>query len=790
MKYILTFLLIAVSISVSAQLPKDLIDKTGEISGLVIDNSTKQPLAYVNIVVKDASKTILTGSITDDKGKFSITKLPLGESVVEIQFIGFKTISKSIKLSAKNQTINLGTIPLLEDASLLKEVVVNAETSTIVQKVDRKVINVGKDLTSAGASASELLNNVPSVSVDSQNGNVSLRGNENVRILVDGKPSNIDAAQLLKQIPSTSIKSIELITNPSAKYNPEGMSGIINIVLHKNANTGFNANINNGVTIGKNISYNGSFDMNYKVNKLNFFTNYGYNNRANDSSGFIKRFDNNSEQTFDFYGKNKSHLIKVGVDFYINDKNTLSAYTNQNINNATNEGQTDILFKSGNFPNIIQNIDSDDESDSQTYNLNYKHEFNKVGQTLEIETNYSTTNNKQLANYYLKTGIPIVESSYVDTTENERNTTNINIDYTDPINDKQKLEVGFESRIRKTDNSYNSTSFNNSFYNYNNNVHSFYTTYSQKFDKLSVQVGARIESYDVEAVLENVKIYEDDYFTLYPSTFFTYEASDKNQYQLSYSKRVDRPGLSQVNPIREWNTPTVTSVGNPELKPQFTHSFEVNYTRKLKDGTITFGTFYRRIEDAINRVLLEDVVDPNKVILTYDNSDSSNAYGIELSSNYKFTKWWSANMSFDLYNKKEKGFSGTTPIEVTNTSWNVRANNTFKLNEKVRLQLFGMYRGANENIQFEVDPMWKIDFGGSWNILNNNGTISARVSDIFNTMNFGFDSVRPYPQTGNFYWESQTAYVGFSYKFGSGKNKAKDRKRRDNNELQGSGGFI
>lgn len=790
MKYILTFLLITIAFPVSAQMSKDLIDKTGEITGLVIDNSTKQPLAYVTIVVKDANKTILTGSITDDNGKFIISKLPLGENTVEIQFIGFKTISKSIKLTNKNNVLNLGTLALVEDASLLKEVVVNAETSSIVQKVDRKVINVGKDLTSAGASASELLNNVPSVSVDSQNGNVSLRGNENVRILVDGKPSNIDAAQLLKQIPSSSIKSVELITNPSAKYNPEGMSGIINLVLHKNANTGFNANINSGLTIGNHLSYNGSVDMNYKKGKFNFYTNFGYNNGKNDNNGFISRYDNNSEQLFDFYGNNKSNLLKFGIDYYIDDKNTLSTYTNQNIYSFLGNGQTDITYFLGDFSNITQNFDADDDNYTQTYNLNYKRNFDKEGHSIEFETTYSVTDNEQIANYYLKSGNPVVESSYTDLTTNDRETTNINVDYTNPINDNQKLEMGYESRIRKTTNTYESTLLTDSNYNYNNNVHSFYTTYSHKFNKLSMQVGARIESYDVEAILENVKVYEDDYITVYPSAFFTYEASDKNQYQLSYSKRVDRPGLSQVNPIREWSTPTVTSVGNPALKPQFTHSFEVNYTRKLKDGSVTFGTFYRRIEDAINRALLEDDIDPNKVILTYANSGSTDAYGVEISSNYKFYKWWTANMSFDFYNQKEQGLNGTQPIEVTNTSWNLRANNTFKVNDKVRLQLFGMYRGASESIQFEVDPMWKIDLGASWNVFDNKGTISARVSDIFDTMHFGFDSVRPYPQTGNFYWESQTAYLGFSYKFGSGKNKAKDRKRRDNNELQGSGGFI
>ncbi len=243
MRKFICFLALFLSITINANsnsLETEALAKTGVITGKVMDAKTNETLPYVSIVIKNSNNEILTGGITSENGVFEIEKIPLGENTVEIQFIGYKTVVKKINFTKENSKHTIGTIALVTDTAQLDEVEVIAEVSTVVQKIDRKVINVGKDLTSAGTTASELLNNVQSVTVDSQTGNISLRGNENVRVLIDGKPANVSAAQLLQQIPSTSIKQIELITNPSAKYNPEGMSGIINIILHKNANQGFN----------------------------------------------------------------------------------------------------------------------------------------------------------------------------------------------------------------------------------------------------------------------------------------------------------------------------------------------------------------------------------------------------------------------------------------------------------------------------------------------------------------------------------------------------------------------
>jgi outer membrane receptor protein involved in Fe transport len=820
---LLISILLLLSFAVYAETKMVAGDKNGSLTGMIIDEKTNEPLPYVNVIIRDVNQKILTGGITDANGKFVIKKIPKGKNFVEIQYMGYKPYQKQLNFSSKTSAHKLGTVRLEEDTELLGEVTVRAELSTITQKVDRKVVNVGKDLTAAGATASEVLNNVQSVSVDSQTGEVSLRGNENVRILVDGKPTNISPSQLLQQIPSTSIKSIELITNPSAKYNPEGMSGIINIVLNKNVNIGFNGNVNMGVTRGKNTRANGSLDMNYKTGAVNFFLNFGANGGKRNNYGDVFRPSVNKQgqvvlpndifQDFEFNSDNNSKLLKVGADIYLNEKNTLSFYTTQNFFDGLTEGTTKIYRD-----DVLDNhttLRSESDNTTGTYNLNYKVDFEKEGHNLEFEATYSDSDapedaiSKQLLNANDLT------SNYTDDVENAYNNTLLNLDYTNPLSENTKLELGLELRINNTDNSritnqhdfvyddmgnripdgdwFETEQEPNSAFAYDRNIYSGYVNLNHKMDRFTVQLGARFEQYEVDGEFmkgDETAKYTDSRFTIYPSAFFTYNVGERNQLQLSYSRRVDRPSIKQVNPIREWSTPLISSVGNPNLDPQFTNSFEFNYVKGLKKGSLTFGVFYRRVTDNISRVLNKDLFDEEKVELSYFNTDSNDRYGFELSANYRWAKWWSMSASSDLYVQKETGVSNGENLEITNNSFNVRVSNSFTATKKLRFQLFAMYRGGGENLQFEVDPMWMINTGASYTILKGKGTLTFRVNDIFKGMQFKFNSQVPYYQYGDFHWESRTAYLGFSYRFGKGKNKAKQRKRRDNRETKGSGGFI
>jgi outer membrane receptor protein involved in Fe transport len=800
MKKLLLLCLLTVSYNSFAQLAKSELPKPGIISGKVIDETTKEPLPYVNIIVRDMANKVITGGITEDNGSFKIKDIPEGNSLIEIQFIGFKTFSKQVTITRKERNLDLGTISLQEDSAQLDEVVVRAETSTVIQKVDRKVINVGKDLTSAGTTASELLNNVQSVSVDSQTGQISLRGNQNVRVLVDGRPTNIPTAQLLRQIPSSSIKSIELITNPSAKYNPEGMSGIINIVLNKNANIGFNGSVDAGVTAGHYVRYNTSTNMNYKTGDVNFFANYGHNSGDNYNFGFVERPGVNLQE-FVFTNGNEANLLKIGADIYLNDKNTLSFYTTQNWFNSNAAGSA-IVSQNGVQVNNAPNTQITD-SKNAAYNLNYKSDFNKKGHSLEFEVTYSENNaptnliNQDIINP--TNG----ELNYFNNINNDRTNTLVNIDYTNPLSDKIKLELGLEYRENNTSNTNetNQLGFTDSSFDYDRKIYSGYANYNQSFGKVTMQLGARLENYEIEGIFRRPTIgnetVTDEIFSVYPSAFFTYSASEKNQWQLSYSRRVDRPGIGQVNPIREWSTPLITSVGNPDLVPQFTNSFELNYTRRIKGGSLTFGTFYRKVNDVISRVTFRDPSDPTDVrqILSFSNFDDTDAYGLEFSANFRITKWWRANSSIDFYSQKQFGTNDlsnpTAPrVEVTNQTFNARISNSITATKKLRIQVFAMYRGANQDIQWEVDPMWMVNTGATYSVFKGKGTLSLRFNDIFRGMRFQFNSERPFVQNGRFNWESRTTYLGFNYRFGGGKNKAKSRRRRDSNEKQGGGGFF
>lgn len=796
MKKIVLIAMLFVSASSIAQMSKEKLPTPGVITGKVIDNTTKEALPYVNIVIRDIAQKIITGGITDENGSFNIKDIPKGNSLIEVQYIGFKIYSKKINITKKKKIVNLGTIALEEDSATLDEIVVRAETSTVVQKVDRKVINVGKDLTSAGTTASELLNNVQSVSVDSQSGAISLRGNDNVRVLVDGKPTNISAAQLLKQIPSTSIKSIELITNPSAKYNPEGMSGIINIILNKNANMGFNGSVDTGITAGHYVRYNASTNMNYKTGKVNFFGNYGYNGGENFNMGFVDRPGSN-KQDFQFINDNQSHLVKIGADIYLNDKNTLSLYTTKNWFNGDGNGRTLVNTVNNVLISNARNAQLQ-ENKSNTYNLNYKVDFEKEGHNLEFEATYSTTDSPEDA---MNTDVVNPNDkglNYFNDIENDRNNTLVNLDYTNPISKEGKLELGLEYRTNNTANINDTNQEGNpsSSFDYDRKIYSGYVNYGHKFGKLTMQLGARLEQYEIEGVFNQetatTEIVTDDIFSVYPSAFFTYAASEKNQFQVSYSRRVDRPGIGQLNPIREWSTPLITSIGNPELNPQFTNSFEINYTRQIKNGSITFGTFYRKINDNISRVTYADPLDPDvKQILSFTNFEDTSSYGLEFSANYKVNNWWRINSSMDFYSQKQFGIvaENSPRIEVTNDVFNARISNSFKASKNLKFQLFAMYRGPSEDIQWKVQNMWMVNTGASLTVLKGKGTINLRVNDIFKGMKFAFDSSSPFVQNGKFNWESQTAYLGFNYRFGNGKNKAKRRRQRDDNTKQSGGGF-
>lgn len=789
----LYFLLLLVCGSVSAQ--------NLTLDGKVSEKATQSPIPYASVAVLENGKPV-SGAMTDDNGRFTIGKLQPKKYTVEVVFMGFKTWTGTADLtSGKNLT--LSNVIMEEEATMLKEVNVIAERSTIEQKIDRKVVNVGRDLTTAGATASDIMNNIPSVNVD-QDGKISLRGNENVRVLIDGRPSTISADQLLKQIPSTSIKKIELITNPSAKYNPEGMSGIINIVLHKNANDGFNGNVSLGSTIGRTPKFNSSSSFNYRKNAVNLFATYGNNFAKHFNNGNIQRLDDGPDQLIDVRNENNSNLLKIGADFYLNDKNTLSIYTNQNFFNGGTDVTANTMSSDPNF-NSTQPSHYINRNHDGTYNIAYKKTFDKEGESLDAEVNYSRLKNDNTGRFltdFVDPSMP--DFAYDDSTRARTMQTTGNVDYVLPIGEKSKLEVGVEARIMRTENDYgtNNAELAPLSFEYNQNIYSAYATFGSTLGKFGYQAGLRFESYDVEAKNFGENVYTDDYLTLYPSASLTYSFTDKNMLQLSYSRRVDRPGFNQVSPNREFSTPTMTSRGNPELDPQFTNSVEMNFIRTLNKGTVTAGVFLRSINDQISRVIYPDPQfpdDPNRLLMTFENFDTNTSIGFEVSANYRITKWWDVQPAVDFSSIRQQGIVSIPDTNgdfdfvnrtVNASALNARINTNIKANKNLSFLLFGFYRSPVDNVQGKSLDMYKVDLGARYSMLNNRLTISMRSNDLFNWQRYAFEQQYPYPSKGEFRWESRTVYFGVNYMFGGGKNRELQRKQRDNNTMQGGGGMF
>ena len=799
--------------------------KTGTLTGKVYDAALNQPLPYVNVLLLNEARKTLMGTITDENGLFKIDGIPEGKHIVSVQYIGFETIQKPVVIGKQIYKVDTGVLCLIESLTALDEVEVIAEVSTIEQKVDRKVITIGKDLAAAGT-ASELMVGIPSVSVDPQNGAISLRGNENVRVLVDGRLSNIPAAQLLKQIPSSAIKSIELITNPSAKYNPEGMSGIINIVLHKNQMLGFNGSLSANWSYDINPKFNSGLNLNYRNGKFNLYGNYSNNFSKNDNNGHINRTNNTSRQLFEFNEDRSSQIFKVGLDFYMDEKNTLSVFTSLNPAKNRSLGISKAFFENDATKDEHQIFDANGTNESTQYNFNFKHDFAKEGSNIELEVEHNLFDEDRPVPFVYPTNST---QNYTDQNKPTRVRTTINLDYVNPLTEKSKLELGAEARLFNSliefssdqllrDENGRQITYRDIDFDYTRDIYSLYATYGKKLDKWTYQFGLRAESVRVDALAkENSTVsgtsqlssfpFENNYTELYPSMYVTYSPTAKKSYQLSYSRRIDRPGLGQINPIKEWSTPLVSSYGNQELRPQFTNSFELNYTRRLKKGSFTTGVFYRFISEEINRVVLVDRADvgSGRVIITHDNFDDTSAFGLELSSNYRPYKWWSINGSFDLFSQTQKGVAErlSKPIDtatkddietiintVDNVAYNFRMFNSFTATKKLSFTAFMFYRGRNKTLQFDVLPMYFVNIGARLNILKGKGNISLNYNDIFNTMRFGFEGRLPYPQNGRFYWESQTIQLGFNYRFGSNKYQARSRRERDSDEKNSGGGMF
>ena len=653
------------------------------IKGKVIDGTTGLPLDYATITIlsqKDSS--LITGGITDEKGMFTI-ETKMGKYFAQIDFLAFQTKTiDQIPLGKGQLLADLGTISLDADSHTLGEIEVRAEKSQMQMSLDKRVFNVGKDLANTGASAEDILDNVPSVAVDVE-GNVSLRGSGNVRILIDGKPSGLvgsDSGSGLRSLPSNLIDKIEVVTNPSARYEAEGSTGIINIVLKKDKKKGVNGSFD--VTTGAPANYGVGVNMNFRREKVNFFVNYGLSYRRNDGGGFTyqERLTDDAvliqDQIRDHDRGGWANSIRFGTDYYINKYNTLTGsflYRKNNEDNLSNILYKDFIGSSdfNDLQEVTTRTDNEKEDEKAIqYSLNYKKTFDKKGQELtanfQFEEDSETENSDYVEQYFDRNNAPLNRADLLQESNNAESEKQylLQIDYVNPIGKDGKFELGLRSSIRDIRNDYEVNEFDDNVwqplldfrdnplsnnFKYDEDIHALYAIFGDKKGKFSYQFGLRGEySQVVTELVETNELNDRNYFNLFPSAFLNYEFSEQDAIQLSYSRRIQRPRFWYLNPFFTFSDARNQRTGNPNLDPELTHSIEMGHIKYFDKGTITSSAYYRYSEGTIARGI-RTVLNDQQTLSRPENLKDEHAYGLEFTISYNPYKWWRVNSDLNFF---------------------------------------------------------------------------------------------------------------------------------------------
>ncbi len=628
-KYLLNLWLILFSTISAQQFDPNQLPKIGVLQGTVIDSITQLPIQYASIsLISQRSNDIITGGVSDENGKFDILQIPLGRYNVSIEYIGYTRLLKGpIAFNPRENTtnINFGTVNLVRSALSFQDVEVEGNRPLFVQTMEKKIFNVEQNNISAGGSALDALRQVPGVDVDID-GKISLRGSGNVNVLIDGKPSTLtggDRQALLENIPSDNVRDIEVVTNPSAKYDPEGMAGIINIVLKENKFAGMNGNVKTGIsTLG---SYNGSGQINFRNEKLNIFSNLGLRHDVRDIGGenyretILSDYTSILDQTIDGERGGDNIFLKSGLEYFPNIRNTIgfnftySDGTRINDQVVDTEETTDAKY-------LYERLSSG-ESDRSSIDasLTYDRKYGDPKQKLSANILFSTSDNSdkdtQITIPYIGYEDLIEPDPEKTSTNNKYNTTNAQLDYTHPFGASTKLEVGYKGIIRSIDNLFDTYEFDepsesyfidnerSNHFLYDESIHAGYAVFSLQKDIIGIQSGIRAENVkNTSELIDTDEKRENTYTSYFPSFALSVGPPQIFQVQLSYSKRVDRPSYRNLNPSIHQMDQYNMRMGNPFLKPEYIDVAELNFSKFTKGLSLSVGTYYRRVNDKISQL--------------------------------------------------------------------------------------------------------------------------------------------------------------------------------------------
>jgi len=782
-----------------------------KVTGKVFEKVSKQPLEYATISIMAPNDTkVIAGGITNPKGEFEVAVAP-GTYDIKIEFISFK--SNDIKGKSIQGDTNLGVVNLSEDAAQLNEVVVRAEKSTVEIKLDKKVYNVGQDMMVKGGTVSDVLDNVPSVSVDTE-GNVSLRGSDNIRILIDGRPSNaINVAEALRQLPADAIDKVEVITNPSARYDAEGGSGIINIILKKGKNQGLNGTFIASTGIPE--TYGISGNLNYKTEKVNYFTTAGYNYRTNEGAGKTNsEYFNPDGTTKNFLDEDRDTKRtrdgfngRAGIEWTVA-PNTF--WTNA-INYQKNNGNDRDLINYNNydaaraFTGATYRLNNGDtESENVEYTSNLIKNFNDKGHKLTADLSVSRNTDDS--------------NSLITGSDNFNNTLNnqvqkqiqVQADYVLPLGEGSQFEAGYKGSFGDLNNEYfvrdqNGAPISNLSNNleYKENINALYTSYGFKVNKFSYLFGLRWEDTNIEVnLLDTNDFNTKKYNNLFPSAFISYEISDQSNFSASYSKRLSRPRGRFMNPAVNYSSNINIFQGNPDLDPSLTDKYDIGFIKRWDKVTFNTSAYFEDTKDVFSfvRSPTGETVNGIPVILSRPiNLGKEQKFGFEFTLNYSPLKWWKLNSNFNLYNVKttgENSYIDANGDEVVQNldnqanSWFARINSKISLPYKIDWQLTAMYNGEQKTAQGKNLGQFGMNTAFSKDVLKDKATIAFNISDVFNSR-----IMKSYT-----YLENQTSYgemqfrkrqfnLSFTYRFNKPKNERDKNAAPRNGDGDGSGEF-
>jgi outer membrane receptor protein involved in Fe transport len=789
---------------------------TGVITGTLIEAGTKEPVSFATIVLLSSPDSVMAGgAAADEKGYFILSNLPAGKYLLKVSMVGYQTKRiPNLVISDKDHTINLPGIKVASATKQLKGVEIVGQKNLVEYGLDKQVLNVGKDLSATGGTAADALKNAPSVAVD-VDGNVSVRGSSIVTVLVDGKNSGQSAQTILAQTPASAIEKIEVITNPSAKYDAEGMGGIINIILKKEAKPGFNGNV--ALNLGTYDNHNASLNLNYRYKKFNFFTGYDYQQQFRRGTYALNRttIDTLGNAPYSVYsifldqrqnGRRiaETHIPKLGFDYSLSDKQSLTISAKL-FANGWNETET----VTNRLTNSLDPYEyrytrlgtTDNNINVMDYSVSYRKTFAKPRQELTASATYTNISGNFNKFYYQFNTDGEGNNTGKEGKENylQRFTVNpffAQADYVHPIGEKGKAEAGAKRSQRVLSTNFRSEKWDaasNGFvnnplgsnnYGYEEYVNAGYLNYGNAWKKLSYQVGLRTEQTNivVSDKFSNSK-YKNDYLSFFPSVFLSQEVNENLKLQLNYSRRINRPNYEALNPFVNYSDPLNIWHGNPKLNPEYIDSYEGSYLKFWNSGSLTSTGFYRQVHNVIQQVRSVDTLNRAVTHNNYVNLNDATSYGIEMSGSQALAKWFKLSGNLSAFNYAVSGKPLGVEANSSKFSWLGRLNANLTLPKSLSMQVSATYRSPQALAQGTRAAIYNTDISLKKDVLNNQGAITLRVSDIFNTLHWD-TNVSGQDLAYDLHTKRQTriAVLGFSYRFGE---QEKRRRPEVGNSLEG-----